>query len=110
MTTSQPTASAADALTAMVAAALDGGLGEFPGMYSVHQVIAELLASGTVLEEWGARYHNPDGDVDTWRDTREKAERMIASRTRGGWRCRSSLIRRFVIVTAAQPVDPEETR
>jgi hypothetical protein len=99
----------ASGLAQFVRAALLGRYGGADGA-SGGEVLAALLDGGTIHEEWGARYHlsdeEPDGgDVDTWRDTREKAERMIASRTRGGWRCRSSLIRRFVIVTAAQIVD-----
>jgi hypothetical protein len=60
-----------------------------------------------VRDEWGARYHHPDdGDVDTWCGPREDAERMIAARYQGvaPWPHRSSLIRRFVIVTAPEVI------
>lgn len=74
---------------------------------TVDKTLAALLDGGEIHEEWGARLHagEPDGDVDTWRDTRAKAEAMLAARVKGGWRERSTLIRRFVIVTAPTVVE-----
>lgn len=74
----------------------------------VPDLIAAVLAGGQIRVEWGARYHagGPDGDVDTWRDTREEAEQTIAARYQGvaPWPRPSSLIRRYVVVTAAEVV------
>jgi hypothetical protein len=97
---------AVTALTALVAAAAGvcPGCDRLPAV----EILTALLDGGTVREEWGARYHHPDdGGVDTWRDTRDEAVRTIAARYQGvaPWPRPSSLIRRFVIVTAAQIVD-----
>lgn len=68
-------------------------------------LLAAIGVGGAIREEWGVRYHHPvDGDVDTWRDTRDEAEQMIAARSQGvaPWPYRSSLVRRFVVVTAPE--------
>jgi hypothetical protein len=101
----------ASGLAQFVRAALLGRYGGADGA-SGGEVLAALLDGGTIHEEWGARYHHPDdGDVDTWRDTRDEAMRTIVARYQGvaPWPHPSLLIRRFVIVTAIQPVT-EETR
>lgn len=94
--------SAAEDLASVVARVLEET--DPANVFAVDQVIAALLAGGAIHEEWGARYHHPvDGDVDTWRDTRAEAEAMIAARARPPrWPHPSSLIRRFVVVTAAE--------
>jgi hypothetical protein len=97
----------ASGLAQFVRAAL---LRKYGGGASDGETLTALLDGGTIHEEWGARYHHPDGgDVDTWRDTRDEAVRTIAARYQGvaPWPHPSSLIRRFVIVTAGQPVEED---
>jgi hypothetical protein len=73
----------ASGLAQFVRAAL---LGRYSGAdgASGGEVLAALFDGGTIHEEWGARYHHPDdGDVDTWRDTRDEAMRTIVARYQG---------------------------
>lgn len=73
------------------------------------QALIDWTYGGHIREEWGVRLTWTDGSghtQDHWRENRDDAERMAACHGDGKSIANPTLIRRFVITTAAAEATP----